>query len=301
MARGRLEQVDLTKKIESKQKYVKKLRKYQMKLLALQHLLYEKNIAVLLAMEGWDAAGKGGTIKRITQYLDPRGLRVTPISAPAPHEKRYHYLQRFWRKIPQYGQISIFDRSWYGRVLVERVEGFAEKEEWKRAYKEINDFEKQLTDDHYIVIKFWFHISKDEQLRRFKEREENPLKRWKITSEDWRNREKWDDYLAAAEEMFEKTDKPNARWHVIAGNNKWYARVRTLKLIVKTLEDYLKMHHVELPEYRGEVEEEEFIIPAEAEENPEVQNTGGAALANEAEEANNQEEPKEEDAVIHKY
>lgn len=300
MARGRLEQVDLTKKIESKQKYVKKLRKYQMKLLALQHLLYEKNIGVMLAMEGWDAAGKGGTIKRITQYLDPRGFRVTPISAPAPHEKRYHYLQRFWRKIPQYGQISIFDRSWYGRVLVERVEGFAKKEEWKRAYKEINDFEKLLTDDHYIIIKFWFHISKDEQLRRFKEREENPLKRWKITSEDWRNREKWDDYLAAAEEMFEKTDKPNARWHVIAGNNKLYARVRTLKLIVKTLEDYLKMHHVDLPEYRSEVEDE-IVVPNEAAEGQEAPNPDSAAdLDNETAKAESLKDA-EEDAVAHKY
>ena len=155
-------------------------------------------------MEGWDAAGKGGAIKRVTEHLDPRGFQVNPIGAPAPHEKRYHYLQRFWRKLPQYGQITIFDRSWYGRVLVERVEGFATKEEWTRAYDEINDFEKLLTDDHYIIGKFFYHISKDEQLKRFKDRENNPLKRWKITDEDWRNREKWDEYVEAMEEMFEK-------------------------------------------------------------------------------------------------
>ena len=127
----------------------------------------------MLVMEGWDAAGKGGAIKRVTEHLDPRGFQVNPIGAPAPHEKRYHYLQRFWRKLPQYGQITIFDRSWYGRVLVERVEGFATKEEWMRAYDEINDFEKLLTDDHYIIGKFFYHISKDEQLKRFKDREQS--------------------------------------------------------------------------------------------------------------------------------
>ncbi|EOQ11220.1 UDP-galactose-lipid carrier transferase [Bacillus cereus VDM021] len=255
MTKDRLAQVDLTKRMESKSKYNKKLEKYQRRLLALQQILQKEKIAVIMAMEGWDAAGKGGAIKRITEHLDPRGFQVNPIGAPASHEKRYHYLQRFWRKIPQYGQITIFDRSWYGRVLVERVEGFATKEEWTRAYDEINDFEKRLTDDHYIVAKFFYHISKDEQLARFKDREKNPLKRWKITDEDWRNREKWDEYVEAIEEMFEKTDKPNARWNIIASNDKLYARVKTSKVIISLIEDYFVAHGIELPSYYHEMKE----------------------------------------------
>ncbi|WP_379968427.1 polyphosphate kinase 2 family protein [Ectobacillus sp. sgz5001026] len=249
MKKDRLAKTDLSKKIESKQKYNKKLEKYQMRLLALQQILRKEKIAVIIAMEGWDAAGKGGAIKRITEHLDPRGTQVIPIGAPAPHEQRYHYLQRFWRKIPQYGQITIFDRSWYGRVLVERVEGFATKEEWKRAYDEINEFEKLLTDDHYIVAKFFFHISQDVQLTRFKEREQNPLKQWKITEEDWRNRDKWEEYVEASEDMFEQTDKPNAMWNVIPSNDKMYARLKTLKTLIVLIEDYFSEHNIELPTY----------------------------------------------------
>lgn len=257
MAKGRLDQADLTQDIESRKKYNKKLGKYQLRLLALQHLLFEQKIAVIFVFEGWDAAGKGGTIKRAVANLDPRGVRVTSIAAPAPHEKRYHYMQRFWRKIPQYGQIAIFDRSWYGRVLVERIEGFAEKKEWKRAYEEINDFEKQLTDDHYIIEKFWLHISKDEQYKRFKEREENPMKRWKITGEDWRNRAKWDEYAEAAEEMFEKTDKPNAPWHIIPANSKWFARIAAAKQMVKAVENYLKKNGIPVPPYPDPAEDDD--------------------------------------------
>ncbi|MFB6728592.1 polyphosphate kinase 2 family protein [Bacillus mobilis] len=255
MENGILAKVDVTKRIESKSKYNKKLEKYQRRLLALQQIVKEEKIAVMLVMEGWDAAGKGGAIKRVTEHLDPRGFQVNPIGAPAPHEKRYHYLQRFWRKLPQYGQITIFDRSWYGRVLVERVEGFATKEEWSRAYDEINDFEKLLTDDHYIVGKFFYHISKDEQLKRFKDRENNPLKKWKITDEDWRNREKWDEYVEAMEDMFEKTNKPNAKWQIIASNDKLYARLKTLKVIISLIEDYLLEHNIELPSYYHEIKE----------------------------------------------
>ncbi|MDD9150116.1 MULTISPECIES: polyphosphate kinase 2 family protein [unclassified Sporolactobacillus] len=259
MAKGRLDRVDLTQHIESRKKYNKKLEKYQLKLLALQHQLVENKIAAVFVFEGWDAAGKGGAIKRAVANLDPRRVRVTSIAAPAPHEKRYHYMQRFWRKIPQYGQIAIFDRSWYGRVLVERIEGFAEKKEWKRAYDELNDFEKLLTDDHYIIEKFWLHISKDEQYRRFKEREENPMKRWKITSEDWRNRAKWDEYVEAAEEMFEKTDRPNAPWHIIPANSKWFARIAVVKQMVKAIETYLIKRGIPVQSYpdRGEIDESE--------------------------------------------
>nr|WP_071395394.1 UDP-galactose-lipid carrier transferase [Bacillus tuaregi] len=249
----RLDKVDLAKKVESKKEYESKLLRLQAHLLRLQHLLHQEKIAVVIVMEGWDAAGKGGAIKRVTEHLDPRGFKVWPIAAPEPHESRYHYLQRFWRKLPRYGEITIFDRSWYGRVLVERIEGFAEKEAWSRAYKEINDFEKLLSDDRYLIMKYWFHISKAEQLLRFKAREANPLKSWKLTDEDWRNREKWDLYLEAAEEMFAKTDTEYAPWYIIPSNNKRYARLETLNNIVQTIEKYLSANNIALPDY-GEKE-----------------------------------------------
>ncbi|MCL1631222.1 UDP-galactose-lipid carrier transferase [Sporolactobacillus sp. CPB3-1] len=239
MKNGRFDQVDLKKEIRNKDEYEKLLTKYQLKLLTMQHLLRERQLGVLFVFEGWDAAGKGGAIKRAVANLDPRGVRVWPIAAPAPHEKRYHYMQRFWRKIPQYGEIAIFDRSWYGRVLVERVEKLAEPEEWKRAYKEINDFEKMLTEDRYMVEKFWLHISKEEQLKRFKKRAGDPLKQWKITDEDWRNREKWDQYVTAAEEMFEKTDTKAAPWHIIPANSKAYARIAVIRQMATSIERHL--------------------------------------------------------------
>ena len=190
--------------------------------------------------EGWDASGKGGNIQRITEKLDPRGYHVWSISAPNEVERQYHYLWRFWTHIPARGQIAIFDRSWYGRVLVERVEKFAKKEAWKRAYRELRDFERLLVDDGTVLIKFWLHISKDEQMKRFKEREDDPFKTWKIGPEDWRNREKWDDYVEAAEEMFAETDTPDAPWHLIAANDKHYARIATARIVVKRLEEAMK-------------------------------------------------------------
>jgi len=246
---NRLGQVDLTKIVDNKKEYNTKLLSYQRRLLRLQHILRQEQIAVLMVVEGWDAAGKGGAIKRVTEHLDPRGFKVWPIAAPEPHEKRYHYLQRFWNKLPRHGELTIFDRSWYGRVLVERIEGFAANEEWSRAYEEINNFEKLLSDDRYIIMKFWFHISKDEQLLRFKAREANPLKSWKLTDEDWRNREKWDLYLEAAEEMFEKTDTPYAPWHIISSNDKRYARLDTLNIMIQTIESVLTAKNIALPDY----------------------------------------------------
>ncbi|WP_342468517.1 polyphosphate kinase [Ureibacillus sp. FSL K6-3587] len=231
----KLEDLDLTLKLE-KQEYKKRLKKLQFEMLNIQQFLYQNKIGLIIVFEGMDAAGKGGAIKRLTRPLDPRGFVVHPISAPQPHEKRYHYLHRFWRKLPQYGQIAIFDRSWYGRVLVERIEGFAKKQEWSRAYKEINEFERLLTDDDYIIIKFWIHIDKDEQLARFKERETNPFKMWKLTEEDWRNRKKFDEYVEAANEMFAKTDTENAPWVLIPGNNKLYARIKVLEETIKHVE-----------------------------------------------------------------
>lgn len=227
--------MDLSQKLE-KEVYKKQLKALQYEMLNAQQFLFNNKIGLIIAFEGMDAAGKGGAIKRLTERIDPRGLMVWPISAPQPHEMRYHYMQRFWRKLPQHGQIAIFDRSWYGRVLVERIEGFAEETEWKRAYEEINSFEKQLTDEDYIMIKFWIHIDSDEQLKRFNERAADPYKSWKLTAEDWRNRDKFDLYCEAADEMFEKTNSEDAPWHLIAGNDKNYARVQVLKETVAHIE-----------------------------------------------------------------
>lgn len=231
----KLEHIDLSIELGRKE-YKKKLKKLQFQMLNTQQFLFQNQIGLILVFEGMDAAGKGGAIKRLTQRLDPRGYVVHPISAPQPHEKRYHYMQRFWRKLPRHGQIGIFDRSWYGRVLVERIEGFATKDEWSRAYREINEFERTLTDDQYIIIKFWIHVDKDEQLARFKERQTNPYKMWKLTNEDWRNREKFDTYVEYANEMFEKTDSEHAPWILVPGNNKLFARIKVLEETLQHVE-----------------------------------------------------------------
>jgi polyphosphate kinase 2 (PPK2 family) len=186
--------------------------------------------------EGPDAAGKGGVIKRLTERLDPRLVRVWSVVKPTEEEKNHHYLWRFWNKIPATGQTAIFDRSWYGRVLVERVENFAKKEEWKRAYREINEMERTLVDSGSILMKFFIHITKSEQLRRFERRAADPYKHWKISEEDWRNRRKWSEHLEAAEEMFVRTSPRIAPWNLIEGNFKWFARIKVMKLLVKRLE-----------------------------------------------------------------
>ncbi|MEE1132382.1 MAG: polyphosphate kinase [Caryophanon sp.] len=230
-----LADLQLDKEIE-KSKYKKEIKKLQYEMLNAQQFLRHNNLSLILVFEGMDAAGKGGAIKRLTERLDPRGYVVHPIAAPRPHEKEYHYLHRFWTRLPQYGQIAIFDRSWYGRVLVERIEGFARTEQWTRAYGEINEFERQLTDENYIVLKFWLHVSEEEQLQRFEQRKNDPYKSWKLTDEDWRNREKFPKYREAADDMFEKTDKKNAPWILVEGNNKHYARVKVLREALKQLE-----------------------------------------------------------------
>jgi polyphosphate kinase 2 (PPK2 family) len=190
---------------------------------------------VAIVFEGWDAAGKGGAIKRLTAKMDPRGYVVWPIAAPTGDDKEHHYLYRFWRRLPEAGQIAIFDRSWYGRVLVERVEGFCSEVAWRRAYSEINQFERQLVDARTILIKFWLHISRQEQLRRFRERERTHYKSWKLTDDDWRNRGRWDDYLQATEDMLIKTSTHLAPWTVVEANNKPYARVKVLQTVVERL------------------------------------------------------------------
>ncbi|GAE33532.1 polyphosphate kinase 2 family protein [Halalkalibacter akibai] len=216
----------------SKKQYKQQLKKKQLELILLQRRLYELEIPVILIFEGWDAAGKGGAIKRITEKLDPRGYNVYGISAPDEHELKYHYLRRFWKNLPQKGQISIFDRSWYGRVLVERVEGFATNKEWQRAYDEIVSTEKMLTESGHIIVKFWLQITKEEQLLRFKEREKDRFKSWKLTEEDWRNREKWEQYEEAIREMFNKTNYESSKWYVIDSNNKKSARISVLDILI---------------------------------------------------------------------
>jgi len=230
-----LDQVDLSLSLE-REEYNKLLKRYQGKLRNLEFQLYRRRLPVIIMYEGWDAAGKGGNIRRLTQRLDPRGFDVIPVAAPSPLEKKHHYLWRFWKEIPKDGHIAIFDRTWYGRVLVERVESFAKEAEWRRAYGEINETEKQLTDAGAIVVKFWIHIDKAEQLRRFEERENTPHKRWKITDEDWRNRKKWPAYKAAVDEMLIRTNTDWAPWTILEGNSKLHARIKALKTVIEAIE-----------------------------------------------------------------
>ncbi len=191
---------------------------------------------LVVVFEGWDASGKGGAIKRLVAPLDPRHVRVSQFAAPTPDEKRHHFLGRFWPALPGWGGMTVFDRSWYGRVLVERVEGFAGDEQWRRAYGEINDFERTLADEGAIIAKFWMHVSPEEQLKRFEARARDPLKSWKLTDEDWRNREKRPQYEAAVEEMLERTDRENAPWRVVPAESKRFARVEVIRLINQEIE-----------------------------------------------------------------
>ena len=234
-----LSKADLTLKY-TREEYDGKLEKLQKKMEKLHGELYRRRIPVVLGFEGWDAGGKGGAIKRLTAKMDARGYTVNPTASPNDIEKAHHYLWRFLRAMPKAGHVAIFARTWYGRVMVERIEGFCTKEEWQRAYKEINDMEKDLYDAGAIVIKFWMHIDKDEQERRFKERQQNPEKQWKITDEDWRNREKWEQYEDAVNEMLLRTSTDYAPWVVVEGNDKYYARVKVLKTVVDAIEERLK-------------------------------------------------------------
>ncbi len=229
-----LETMDLTRTLD-RQSYVREVTRRQIQLRELGYQVYLQKRPVIIVFEGWDAAGKGGAIKRITEKLDPRGYVVYPISSPHGEDRTRHYLYRFWRRLPESGQIAIFDRSWYGRVLVERVEGFASEAEWKRAYKEINSFERQLRDFGTILAKFWIHISRQEQLRRFEERKAIGYKAWKLTEEDWRNREKWATYEDAVEQMLVKTSTATAPWTLIEGNDKYWSRTKVLTKLVKVL------------------------------------------------------------------
>jgi polyphosphate kinase 2 (PPK2 family) len=231
-----LETIDLSKRLD-KEQYVESLLRHQLQLRELAYQLYVDKRTLVVLYEGWDAAGKGGNIKRVTERLDPRGYEVFPIAAPQGEDGTHHYLWRFWNRLrpPDEKQILIFDRSWYGRVLVERIEGFCTEAEWKRAYREINEFERQLVDFGMVMVKFWLHISAEEQLRRFEEREHIPYKQWKLTDEDWRNRDKRPQYEAAVEDMLLKTSTVTAPWTVVEANDKWYARVKSLRTLVEAL------------------------------------------------------------------
>ena len=233
-----LNSIDLSRDIDDFE-YKRKIEKYHNEMHKICFDMYQKRKAAVIVFEGWDAAGKGGAIKRLTQALDPRGYEVIPVPAPTQEELNHHYLWRFWRKMPKDGHIAIFDRSWYGRVLVERVEGLCTEAEWQRAYKEINDMELAIANHGAVVMKFWLHIDKEEQLARFTRRQENPLKQYKITDEDWRNRDKWDLYENAVNDMINLTDKVHAPWHIVESNSKKYARVKVLEQVVNTLSRYL--------------------------------------------------------------
>jgi AMP-polyphosphate phosphotransferase len=238
---GRLDEVDLGLSLDRREEE-RELKAAAQRLaqlrLTLGGLIGERRLGppLCVVFEGWDAAGKGGAIKRLVAPLDPRHVRVAQFAAPTPDEKRHHFLARFWPALPGWGGMTVFDRSWYGRVLVERVEGFASEEEWRRAYGEIEAFERALADEGAIVVKLWLQISDEEQLKRFEARAEEPLKAWKLTDEDWRNREKRPQYEAAVEEMLEQTDRPDARWRVVPAESKRYARVAVMRLAIEEIE-----------------------------------------------------------------
>ncbi len=230
-----LNSVDLSENLP-RDRYSSASKKLGKRLLELEHEVFLKRVPVIIVYEGWDAAGKGGNIRRLVQGMDPRGYEVVPFAAPTQEEKDHHYMWRFWRVLPKAGHITVFDRSWYGRVLVERVEGFCSEEQWSRAYREINETEQQWCDFGAVVIKFWLQIDQAEQLRRFEARQRTPHKQWKITDEDWRNREKWEDYSAAVEEMLLKTSTTYAPWTIVEANDKPFARIKAMKTVVQALQ-----------------------------------------------------------------
>lgn len=235
-----LKRYDLTKKIEDRKEYRERLDSLQTKARQMHNRLFLEQTAAAVVVEGWDASGKGGTIKRLVAELDTRRFEVATTHMPTSEELAQQYLWRFWRNIPKKGFLTIFDRSWYGRVLVERVEKFCPTDAWQRAYKEINEFEKMLVDGGIIIVKFWLQIAKEEQLRRFKAREEIPYKNWKITEEDWRNRGKWEEYEMAVADMIQKTSTTYAPWTVVASNDKYFSRIQVLETFVETVSTKLK-------------------------------------------------------------
>ena len=251
---SRLSQVDLSAKLK-KAEAAERLEQASLRMLHLRLLLggqlaeHRLGPPLCVVFEGWDASGKGGAIKRLVAPLDPRHVRVAQFAAPTHDEKRHHFLWRFWPVLPGWGGFAVLDRSWYGRVLVERVEGFATQEQWSRAYEEIAEFERTLNAEGMVLVKFWMHVSEDEQLARFESRRDDPLRSWKLTDEDWRNRERRADYEAAVEEMLARTDRPWAPWHVVAGDSKRSARVEVVETVCTAVERELEArgYDLELP------------------------------------------------------
>jgi polyphosphate kinase 2 (PPK2 family) len=249
---GRLDDLDLSLRLTRKQE-ADRLPAAQVRLvklrLALGKLTGEKVLGppVCVLFEGWDASGKGGAIQRLVGPLDPRHVRVVQFAAPTPDEKRHHFLRRFWPVLPGWGGMAVFDRSWYGRVLVERVEGFATREQWTRAYAEIVEFERTLTAEGMVLVKFWLHISAREQLSRFTDRANDPLRSWKLTEEDWRNRKKRKQYALAVEEMLARTDHPMARWQLVEAEDKAHARVKVVETVCGEIEQGMASHGLEVP------------------------------------------------------
>jgi len=234
-----LDHVDLSQKL-SRKEYDERLQAAQSRLRGLAWRARKAKINTVAVFEGWDAAGKGGAIRRVTSAVDARLYRVISVAAPTDEENAQHYLWRFWRQLPRTGYFTIYDRSWYGRVLVERVEEFCSRHEWSRAYQEINHFEQQLAGNNTVVLKFWVHISQEEQLRRFKERQKIPWKQYKLTEEDWRNRDRWDAYKDAVNDMVARTSTTYAPWTLVPGNDKWFSRVTVVETFCERLEAKLK-------------------------------------------------------------
>jgi polyphosphate kinase 2 (PPK2 family) len=249
---GRLDDLDLSlslKRAEEDEQLAREQKRLLALRLVLGGLILDRDIGppVCVVFEGWDASGKGGAIKRLVDHLDPRHVRVKSYAAPTPDEKRHHWLWRFWPALPGWGGMAVLDRSWYGRVLVERVEGFATEEQWSRAYEEIRDFERMLALEGMILVKIWMHVSPEEQLARFEARAKDPLKRWKLTDEDWRNRERRADYERALEDMFERTDSEWAPWTLVEADSKRYARVKVVRSVCEQIEAGMRRHGIEPP------------------------------------------------------
>ncbi|MHB1151582.1 MAG: polyphosphate:AMP phosphotransferase [Eubacteriales bacterium] len=245
MPAGQLNSYDLSVRIDDDD-YKTALKTAQARLFDLHNMMYQRRIPLIVVYEGWDAAGKGGNIKRLTDGLDPRGYEVIPVAAPTPPEFYRHYMWRFWNSLPKNGHIAIYDRSWYGRVMVERVEQFCSDEQWKRAFDEINHFEMNLCEWGAVIIKLWLHIDRDEQLVRFNDRQNSDDKKWKITDEDWRNRNKWDLYEKAVDDMLRYTNTENAPWVVIESNDKKFARVKAINAVITQTEKIFRDREIKV-------------------------------------------------------
>ena len=260
-----LEKIDLTRKLP-KEEYKKRIPQLQRRLYDLEKSCWDAKIPSIIVFEGWDAAGKGTSINLLTSRLDPRGFQLYPVREARTFEKHLPWLWRFWLKIPNYGEMAIFDRSWYGRVLVERVEGLTPVSEWRKGYRDIVDFERTLADDGCVIVKFFLHIDKKEQKRRFKKLEKTPLKSWHVQPEDWEHHRKYKDYIVAIEEMLERTDTEWGPWTIVEATDRRWARVKIFETIIQRLEEALSDRGFELPEETLSDEDEELEAETEGED-----------------------------------